>query len=181
MAPGREGTQARRLLQATSGRQKEGGERGAGLPVAGGERRATGGLVLRVGVDVVRISEAESAELTGAIIGAAIEVHRALGPGMLESAYEEALCHELGLRGLTLERGVHVPLRYKGAELAVAYVADVIVGGAVVLELKAVEHVHPVHKRQLLTYLRLTGCRYGLLLNFGAERMVDGITRLVDG
>lgn len=128
-----------------------------------------------------RATEEESAILTGAIIGAAIEVHRALGPGLLESAYEEALCHELRLRGLAFERQVPVPLRYKDATLAVAFVADLIVANSIVVELKAVEQPHPVHKRQLLTYLRLTGCRYGLLLNFGAERMVDGITRLVDG
>ncbi len=128
-----------------------------------------------------RITEEESAPLTGAIIGAAIEVHRTLGPGLLESAYEEALCHELGLRGLGFERQVPVPLRYKEASLPVAFIADLIVANAIVVELKAVETPHPAHERQLLTYLRLTGCRYGLLLNFGAVRMADGITRLVDG
>ena len=128
-----------------------------------------------------RGTEEESAALTGAVIGAAIEVHRALGPGLLESAYEEALCHELGLLGMTFERQVSVPLSYKGASLPVAFVADLIVANSLVVELKAVETSLPVHKRQLLTYLRLTGCRFGLLLNFGAERMVDGITRLVDG
>ena len=119
--------------------------------------------------------------MTGAVIGAAIEVHRALEPGLLESAYEEALCHELTIRAVAFERQVPVPLAYKGTTLALAFVADLIVANMVVVELKAVELNAPVHKRQLLTYLRMTGCRYGLLLNFGTDRMVDGITRLVDG
>jgi GxxExxY protein len=128
-----------------------------------------------------RGTEAESALVTGAIIGAAIEVHRALGPGLLESAYEAALCHELTLRGLSFERQVPVPLVYKNTSLPLAFTADLIVANMVVIELKAIEQTAAVHKRQLLTYLRLTGCRYGLLLNFGAERMIDGITRVVDG
>lgn len=128
-----------------------------------------------------RPTEQEGAELTKLIIGAAIEVHRALGPGLLESAYEQALCHELGLRGLAFERQVPVPLIYKNATLPIAFIADLIVDNSIVVELKAVEKESSVHKRQLLTYLRLTECRYGLLLNFGAERMVDGITRVIDG
>lgn len=128
-----------------------------------------------------RGTEEESAVVTGGIIGAAIEVHRTLGPGLLEAAYEEALCHELALRGLAFERQVPVPLRYKGAELAVAFVADLIVANSIVVELKATEKTNPVHERQVLTYLRLTGCRFGLLLNFGALRLTDGITRVVDG
>ncbi len=128
-----------------------------------------------------RGTEAESAAITREIIGAAIEVHRILGPGLLESAYEEALCHELTLRGLPFERQVPVPLRYKDASLPVAFVADLIVANSIVVELKATEKPSPVHGRQVRTYLRLTGCRYGLLLNFGVERMVDGIERVVDG
>ncbi len=128
-----------------------------------------------------RMTGAESAPITALIVGAAIEVHRNLGPGLLESAYEAALCCELGLRGLSYSRQVRVPLSYKGVDVAVAYVADVIVVNAIVVELKAVEVCAPVHKRQLRTYLRLTGCRFGLLINFGAERMVDGIHRVVDG
>ena len=128
-----------------------------------------------------RATEEESAEVSALVIGAAIEVHRSLGPGLLEAAYEEALCHELGLRGVGFERQVTVPLQYKGARLPAAFVADLIVANMLVVELKAVEKLPPVSKRQLLTYLRLTGCRYGLLLNFGAERLIDGITRVVDG
>lgn len=128
-----------------------------------------------------RGTEEESAALTGAIIGAAIEVHRLLGPGLLESAYEAALCHELALRGLPFERQVPVPLRYKDASLPVAFVADLIVSNSIIVELKAVERPNPLHGRQMRTYLRLTTCRYGLVLNFGLERMVDGIERVVDG
>jgi GxxExxY protein len=122
-----------------------------------------------------------STELTSIIIGAAIEVHKTLGPGLLESAYEEALCYELNARGLAFERQVPVPLHYKNARLEVAFVADIIVENSIVIELKAVEKSNPVHKRQLLTYLRLTGCRFGLVINFGAERVVDGISRVVEG
>ena len=128
-----------------------------------------------------RATEEESAGITREIIGAAIEVHRVLGPGLLESAYEQALCHELGLRGLAFERQVEVPLTYKGSSLPVAFVADLIVANAIVVELKATETRNAVHGRQVRTYLRLTGCRFGLLLNFGLERMVDGIERIVDG
>lgn len=129
-----------------------------------------------------RPTDTEANHLTSAIINAAIEVHRTLGPGLLESAYETALVHELGLRGLSVQRQVRVPLSYKGATLDTpAFVADLLVEDQILVELKAAEQTHPVHKRQLLTYLRLTGCRFGLLLNFGAERMIDGITRLVDG
>lgn len=127
-----------------------------------------------------RLTEAEANPITATIVGAAVEVHRTLGPGLLESAYEAALGHELGLRGLAFTQQVQVPLRYKEAAQVIAYVADFIVEDAVVLELKAVESSSAAHKRQLLTYLRLTGCRYGLLLNFGAERMIDGVTRIVD-
>ncbi len=129
-----------------------------------------------------RLAEDHATRITREIIGAAIEVHRTLGSGLLESAYDAALTHELVLRGMSIERQVRVPLVYKGIALdATAYVCDLIVERGVLVELKAVEHNHPAHKRQVLTYLRLTGCRYGLLINFGAERLVDGFTRLVDG
>ena len=123
-----------------------------------------------------RDTEEESAVVTREVIGAAIEVHRTSEPGLLEAVYEELLSHELALRGLAFERQVPVPLRYKGAELAVAFVADLIVANSIVVELKATEKTNPVHERQALTYLRLTGCRFGLLLNFGALRLTDGIT-----
>ena len=118
-------------------------------------------------------------DLTAKIIGAGIEVHRILGPGLLESAYGDSLCYELSLSGLALQREVDVPLMYKDLEIACGYRADVIVQGAVLLELKAVERVLPVHEAQLLTYLRLTGIRVGLLLNFNVDVLKKGIVRRV--
>jgi GxxExxY protein len=117
--------------------------------------------------------------VTARIIGAAIEVHRALGPGLLESAYEQCLCHELGSIGLAFERQVELPLRYKDVEVPGAYRIDVVVERTVLLELKAIDHIARVHEAQLLTYLRLTGLRVGLILNFGAATMKDGIVRRV--
>lgn len=119
------------------------------------------------------------AELTHKIVGAAIEVHRALGPGLLESAYEECLCKELSLRDLSFRRQVPLPLDYKGARLDCGYRMDVVVENAVVVELKCVDGVTPIHHAQLLTYLRLSGLRVGLLLNFNVAVMRDGITRRV--
>lgn len=119
--------------------------------------------------------------ITAAIVDGAVQVHRALGSGLLESAYEAALCRELELRGLQYRRQVVLEYWYKGAALGPAYVLDLLVEESVVVELKAIDATVPVHKRQLLTYLRLAGCRYGLLLNFGAPRMIEGVTRMVDG
>ena len=119
------------------------------------------------------------ADLTERIIGAAIDVHRGLGPGLLESAYEECLCYELGLRGIAYERQVELPIEYKNVTLSVGYRADVIVEGAVVLEIKAVERIMAVHEAQLLTYLRLSSLRVGLLLNFNVSVMKHGIVRRV--
>ncbi|MBI4569523.1 MAG: GxxExxY protein [Planctomycetes bacterium] len=118
-------------------------------------------------------------DLTSAIIGAAIEVHRALGPGLLESAYQACFCHELTLRGMNFTAQLGLPLEYKGVKLDCGYRTDVIVEGKVVVEIKAVEAVAPVHQAQLLTYLRLTGCRVGLLLNFFVPVMKDGVFRRV--
>lgn len=118
-------------------------------------------------------------DLTTRIIGAAIEVHRHLGPGLLESAYEECLCFELSERNLVIVRQVPLPVVYKSVRLDCGYRMDVVVEGAVVLELKCVDTVMPVHKAQLLTYLRLSGLRVGLILNFHAETMRAGITRLI--
>ena len=118
-------------------------------------------------------------ELTGEILAAATEVHRELGPGLLESAYEECLCHELSLRGLAFRRQIPLPVTYKGVKLDCGYRLDVVVAEKVVLELKSVEAVSPLHKAQLLTYLRLSGKRVGLLLNFNVALLRDGITRLV--
>jgi len=121
----------------------------------------------------------EFEDLTKKIIGAAIEVHKALGPGLLESAYEACLCHELHLRGLLFKRQQPLPVRYKGVELDCGYVLDIVVDDKVVLELKAVEELLPVHEAQLLSYLRLGGYKIGLLLNFHAPVLKDGLKRMV--
>ena len=120
-------------------------------------------------------------ELTAAVIGAAIEVHRALGPGLLESAYEECLCRELSLQGVAFERQMHLPVEYKGLRLDCGYRLDLLIAGSVVVEVKAIEAFAPVHEAQLLTYLKLTGCRVGLLINFNSPRLKEGIRRLVLG
>jgi GxxExxY protein len=120
-------------------------------------------------------------QLTRQIIGAAIEVHRELGPGLLESAYEECLCHELRLRGLAFERQVPLPLVYKGVKLDCGYRIDVLVERRVVVEVKSVECVLPIHEAQLLTYLKLGGWRVGLLINFNVPLLKDGIRRLIVG
>jgi len=113
-------------------------------------------------------------DLTEQIIGAAIEVHRALGPGLLESAYEECLCRELDLRNLPFTRQVPVPLGYKGISLDCGYRLDIIVRGEIILELKCIERILPVHEAQLLTYLKLTGKRVGLIINFNVATLVRG-------
>ncbi|MGB9593741.1 MAG: GxxExxY protein [Anaerolineae bacterium] len=119
--------------------------------------------------------------ITEAIIGAAIEVHRALGPGLLESAYEECLCRELSLRKIPFERQYPLPLEYKGLQLDCGYRLDLLVGNAVVVELKAVEELLPIHTAQVLTYLRLGGWRVGLLINFNVPVLKHGIRRLALG
>lgn len=118
-------------------------------------------------------------ELTEQIIGAAIEIHKALGPGLLESAYEECLCHELHLRGLAFERQRALPVEYKGIKLDCGYKLDMVVEGKVVVELKCVEDLLPIHEAQLLTYLRLGGFEVGLLVNFNAPTIKDGLKRMV--
>ncbi|MGH9665963.1 MAG: GxxExxY protein [Bryobacteraceae bacterium] len=106
-------------------------------------------------------------------------MHRNLGPGLLESAYEECLCHELHLRSLDCKRQVPLPLQYKGLKLDCGYKIDLIVQDEVVLELKAVERLLPIHEAQLLTYLKLTGKRVGLLINFNVPLLTQGIIRRV--
>ena len=118
-------------------------------------------------------------ELTRQIIGAAIEVHRHLGPGLLESVYEACLVHELAERGLVVDRQVELPVRYKNASIDCDYRVDLIINDQVVVELKAVATVHPIHEAQLITYLRLSGKRVGLLINFNVQLLKDGITRRV--
>jgi GxxExxY protein len=115
--------------------------------------------------------------LTQAIIGLAMRVHTRLGPGLLESAYERCLCHEFDQNALAYARQVDLPLAYEGVLLDCSYRADVIVGNEVILELKSVEHILPLHEAQLLTYLRLSRCRIGLLLNFNTRALKDGIRR----
>ena len=115
--------------------------------------------------------------LTEKIIGAAIEVHRALGPGLLESAYQRCLIHELNIRGLGCQEELPVPVSYKGIKLDCGYPIDLLVESRVLLELKSVEKLTGIHEAQLLTYLRLSKVRIGLLINFNARRLVDGVRR----
>jgi GxxExxY protein len=117
--------------------------------------------------------------LTEKIIGFAIEVHRQLGPGLLESAYEECLCYELGQNGLSFRRQVPLPVVYKAIRLDCGYRIDIVVEEKVILELKTVEHLISVHDAQLLTYLKLSGVPTGLLLNFNSAVLKDGVRRLV--
>ena len=117
---------------------------------------------------------------TSMIIAAAIEIHRALGPGLLEKAYLLCLLHELKKAGLSVKNQVPLPLIYKEVSIKTAYWADLIVSDSVIVEVKAIETVAPIHTRQLSTYLRLGDCRVGLLLNFGAETMRQGIHRAVN-
>ncbi|HMX39643.1 MAG TPA: GxxExxY protein [Saprospiraceae bacterium] len=121
-------------------------------------------------------------EISKIVIDAALEVHRAMGPGMLEAVYEEALAYELSqVRGLQVERQRSFPVIYKGVRLAIGYRADLIVEGKVIIELKSVEMVLDVHKKTLLTYLMLTHLRLGLLINFNNVLLKNGITRIVNG
>lgn len=118
-------------------------------------------------------------ELTHGIIGAAIEVHKTLGPGLLESAYEECLAREFSLRGLRFERQKPLPVVYKDVKLDCGYRLDFLVEGKVIVELKAIEALAPIHDAIVLTYLRLSGCAIGLLINFHTTSLKKGIKRLV--
>jgi GxxExxY protein len=118
-------------------------------------------------------------ELTDKIIGAAIEVHKILGAGLLESAYQVCMEHESTLRNIPFERLVDLPLNYKGIRLDAGYVIDLVYGKRVIVELKAVERVIPVHEAQLLTYMKLTGIHVGLLINFNVPVLKEGIYRRV--
>lgn len=117
--------------------------------------------------------------LTERIIGAAIEVHRELGPGLLESAYQRCLCYELTWAGIPFECQVEVPIRYKGELIDVKYRIDVLVDDKIVVELKAVEELLPLHEAQLLTYMKLRGARLGLLINFNTTVLIDGVRRRI--
>ena len=119
--------------------------------------------------------------LTQRIISAAIEVHRYLGPGLLESTCENCLCHEFSVRGIAFDRQVPLPVVYKGLKLDCGYRLDFLVENWVVVELKAVTQLEKIHEAQLLTYLRLSGKKLGLLLNFNALLMKNGIKRIANG
>ncbi|MEN1729034.1 MAG: GxxExxY protein [Pseudomonadota bacterium] len=116
-------------------------------------------------------------ELSGKVIGCAIEVHRALGPGLFESAYSQCLLHELVLSKLAVEAEVALPIRCKNIEVPAGYRIDLLVENILILELKSVERLLPVHEAQLLTYMRLSGVRTGLLINFNTRRLKEGIKR----
>ena len=119
--------------------------------------------------------------ITSQIIGAAISVHDELGPGMLESAYEACMLHELMERGLRVERQKPLPLVYKGMTIECGYRLDLLVEESVIVELKSVDRIESVHSKQVLTYLKLSGIKVGLLINFNVEYLRKGLTRLVNG
>lgn len=119
-------------------------------------------------------------ELTENIIGAAIEVHRELGPGLLESSYEKSLAHELSLRGITGRRQMRLPIVYKELEIDDAYRIDLLVEDQIIVELKTVDRIEDIHKAQLLTYLKMSGKSVGLLINFQSVLLKDGIRRIVN-
>lgn len=119
-------------------------------------------------------------QLSELIIGAAIEVHRATGPGLMESVYEECLCYELNQRGLSFQRQLELPMAYKGIKLNCGFRMDLVVEDVIVLELKAVDQLLPVHTAQLLTYLKLSGKKIGLLINFNEPVLTKGLKRLAN-
>ncbi len=127
------------------------------------------------------IDERRENQLSELIIGAAIEVHKNLGPGLLESVYEECLARELADSGITFTRQMNLPVIYKGKDIGCGYRLDFMVENLVIVELKAVEEVLPIHRSQVLTYLRLSEKWLGLLINFNVHRLVDGVTRLANG
>ncbi len=114
-------------------------------------------------------------------VDCAVRLHKELGPGLLETVYEVLLSHELELNGLKVERQVPVPIEYHGIKFEEGFRADIVVEDKVILELKSIEAINAAHKKQVLTYLKLTGCKLGFLLNFGEPLMKDGITRLING
>jgi GxxExxY protein len=120
-------------------------------------------------------------EVTEKVIGAAIEVHKVLGPGLLESAYRQCLCRDLALRGMNFVTEQDLPVEYKGTKLGCGYRLDILVESIVLLELKCVDEIHPIFKAQLLTYMKLGGWKVGLILNFHEAVMKDGIRRMVLG
>ena len=115
------------------------------------------------------------------LVRAALEIHQTLGPGLLESVYEECMCRELSLRGLEFKRQLSVPVEYKGIKLDCGFRIDLVVADLVVVEIKAVEKVMPVHKAQLLTYLKIMNLKLGLLINFNEEKVKNGTHRVING
>lgn len=119
-------------------------------------------------------------DLSKKIIGAAIEVHKILGPGLLESTYEKCLCRELELKGLCIEIQKSLPVEYKGIKIDSGYRLDLVVENSVIVELKSVEKILPIHEAQLLTYLKLTGLKLGLIINFNVPVLKNGLKRIVN-
>ena len=120
-------------------------------------------------------------ELSNIIIGEAIHVHKILGPGLLESAYEECLCYRLAKRGLRIERQKPIPLVFEEVKLECGFRCDILVEGKMIIEVKAVDAINDVHLAQVLTYLKLTNCKLGLLINFNVVKVKDGVRRIVNG
>jgi len=120
-------------------------------------------------------------ELTKIIIDVCIKIHKALGPGLLESVYEEVLIYELKKLGISIARQIGIPVNYESVHLDIGFRADLIVENKVIMELKSVENILPVHKKQLLTYLKLTGLKVGLLINFNESLLKSGIVRIANG
>ena len=118
-------------------------------------------------------------ELTGLILKKAFEVHTVLGPGLLESTYEECLCYELAQCNTSVERQKALPIIYKGIKVDAGYRLDIVVNNSVVIELKSVETLHPIHTSQLITYIKLSNIKYGLLINFNVKSLKDGIKRYI--
>lgn len=120
-------------------------------------------------------------EIGTAVVDCSVRLHQALGPGLLELVYEVTLARSLEKRGLEVQRQVPIPISFEGEHFEEGFRADLIVGGKVIIELKSVEQLHPAHKKQLLTYLKLTEMKLGYVLNFGEELMKNGITRIING
>ena len=139
------------------------------------------GVIQRGGEESAEDAEEKPCgNLSSAVISAAIEVHEVLGPGLLEGIYEAAFCHELGLRGIQVQRQLAVPVFYKGVSLTQALRLDLLIDGSLVVELKSIETLLPIHKAQLLSYLRLARLQVGLLINFNTQRLKQGIYRVVN-
>jgi GxxExxY protein len=123
--------------------------------------------------------EGRTEEVARQVVDAGLKVHRALGPGLLESAYQECLAHELTIRGVSLRKQVALPIVYDGKLLDAGYRIDLLVEGAIIVEVKSVEALAPIHQAQLLTYLKLSGCRLGFLMNFNVSLFKHGLKRIV--